>query len=206
MPDVGDTLTGRLKVADGDGTTGVALAVTDPRGIASAPSTSTADGGLNWTALVPLTEAGWWVLKWTVTGAGAGVATDRVYASPIATTPPAWPPTLAELKEDRQIDQADQRHDGELAQVLAAAVAYVQDVKAGQFNMGLFLDGEDELEPPDAAIRLGTLRLAGRWHDRRRSPDGMINAQEMGATRVTSGDSDIDRMLRLGRFAGFVFA
>lgn len=206
MPDIGDTLTGRLKVAEGDGTTSVALAVTAPSGAASAPSTSTADGGLNWTALVPLTEIGWWVLTWTVTGAGAGVASDRVYATPTPTTPPAWPPTLAELKEDRQMDQADQRHDGQLAQVLAAAVAYVQDVKRGIYDMGLFLDGDEDLEPPDDSIRLGTLRLAGRWHDRRRSPDGMINASEMGATRVTSGDSDIDRMLRLGRFAGFVFA
>jgi hypothetical protein len=43
------------------------------------------------------------------------------------------------------------------------------------------------------------LRLAGRWHTRRRSPDGLVAMAEMGAARVTSFDPDIDRLLRIGR-------
>jgi hypothetical protein len=45
------------------------------------------------------------------------------------------------------------------------------------------------------------VRLASRWHTRRRSPDALIEMGELGASRVPSFDPDIDRLLRIGRHA-----
>jgi|SRR5690554_7811408 len=107
----------------------------------------------------------------------------------------AWPPTLEELKVDLGIDPDDNRRDAQLKQALDAAIAYVERVRPG-FR---YVETDLELPEPDADMRLGTLRLAGRWHIRRRSPDGVISMDQMGATRVSTGDVDIDRLLRLGR-------
>lgn len=125
-----------------------------------------------------------------------------------------WPPTLSDLKVDLKIDVGDVRNDGRLALDLSAAVTFVERVKSGQF----LFDATDPdqviagLPLPDDDLFLGTLRLAGRWGSRRRSPDALIQMAELGSSRVPSFDTDIDRMLRLGRFAateetgGFQFA
>ncbi len=116
----------------------------------------------------------------------------------------AWPPTLADLKVDRGIDVDDGRDDAKLGQVLAAAIAFIKDVHAETY---LFADESGSVLPPaDVTLGLGTVRLAYRWHDRRRSPDAMVSMGELGAGRVSSFDSDIDRMCRIGRFAPPVFA
>lgn len=106
-----------------------------------------------------------------------------------------WPPTLAELKADIGIE--DDRDDAQLTTVLAAAVSFVQRVRPGP--LGTAPDGTDDLV-------LGTLRLAGRWHVRRRSPDALIQMGELGASRVPSFDPDIERLLGIGRYAKAVFA
>lgn len=110
----------------------------------------------------------------------------------------SWPPTLNELKTDRGIELSDTRDDEQLDMVLDAAVAFVQRVRP---DLKYDPTDPDQLELPDpsADVRLGTLRLAGRWHDRRRSPDGMIAMAELGVSRVSTFDGDIDRLLRLGR-------
>lgn len=59
---------------------------------------------------------------------------------------------------------------------------------------------------PTPDLHLGTLRLAGRWHTRRRSPDGLVAMAELGAARVPSFDPDIERLLKIGRYARAVFA
>lgn len=59
---------------------------------------------------------------------------------------------------------------------------------------------------PTPDLILGTLRLAGRWHTRRRSPDGLVSMAELGAARVPSFDPDIERLLKIGRYRGAVFA
>lgn len=109
-----------------------------------------------------------------------------------------WPPTLDELKVDLGIDLTDVRDDDRLDQVLDAAVSFVERVRPD-----LRYDTSDpdqlELPAPGADVRLGTLRLAGRWHTRRRSPDGMVSMGELGAGRVSTFDGDIDRLLRIGR-------
>ncbi len=88
MPDVGDIRTANLTVAPFDGTTSATLQVTDPDGTVTTPTPTTADGGNTWTANVTYTQAGWWLLKWTVTGAGAGVEYQQVYVSGAPVAPP----------------------------------------------------------------------------------------------------------------------
>lgn len=114
----------------------------------------------------------------------------------------AWPPELIELKTDLrsrgEVPAALDTDDDRLQPMLDAAVSFVQRVRP-EFNY----DGDlgSELPDPTADLRLGTLRLAGRWHQRRRSPDGLVEMGELGAGRVPSIDPDIERLLRIGRHA-----
>jgi hypothetical protein len=116
----------------------------------------------------------------------------------------AWPPTLADLKSDMQIDEGDERDDDELEIVLSAAVTFIE----GQHDETYDFAGESgsDLPAPDSDLILGTCRLAWRWHQRRRSPDALIQMGELGSGRVPSFDPDIDRLCRLGRFAPPVIA
>lgn len=108
----------------------------------------------------------------------------------------SWPPTLADLKLDLKIDADDTRDDGRLQQVLDAAIDFVVRVRSDlDFGSGVTAD-----------IYLGTLRLAGRWHTRRRSPDGLVDAGDMGTSRIPGVDADIARLLGLDRFRGAMFA
>lgn len=110
-----------------------------------------------------------------------------------------WPPKVDDLKADIGVD--DSRDDARLKTVLDAAVAFVQRVRP-KFNYDA--SPLSELPAPTDDLVLGTLRLAGRWHTRRRSPDGLVQMAELGAARVTSFDPDIDRLLRIGRHAPMV--
>jgi hypothetical protein len=114
----------------------------------------------------------------------------------------AWPPTLDELKLDAKVD--DDRDDARLQLVLDAAVALVERVHRERFTFA-GAPGPELPAPPDD-LELGTLRLAYRWHVRRRSPDGLVAMGELGSSRVPSFDPDIERLLRLGRYAGPVIA
>jgi hypothetical protein len=119
-----------------------------------------------------------------------------------------WPPTLDELKVDMGLDPAapdTNNRDQSLAQNLDAAVAFVERVRP-VFKYDPGNPDQISLPEPTADHVLGTLRLAGRWKTRQRSPDGLIAMAELGAARVTSYDVDIDRLLRIGRFAPMVFA
>ena len=120
----------------------------------------------------------------------------------------AWPPALDELKTDMRLTTGDQ-DDARLQQVLDASVAFVQCLHAGVWAFGdpfaLDADGQP-LDDPPADIVLGTLRLAGRWHTRRRSPDALIAAGDLGTSRIPSFDADIDRLLRIGRHRRSVIA
>ncbi|GEL17686.1 hypothetical protein [Pseudonocardia asaccharolytica] len=116
----------------------------------------------------------------------------------------AWPPTLTALKGDLGIDEADTRDDARLTSMLDAAVVFVQRVHAGGFDFAGDLGST--LPEPDADLVTGTLRLAGRWHTRRRSPDGLVAMAELGAARVPSFDPDIERLLRIGRYRSPVIA
>lgn len=118
----------------------------------------------------------------------------------------AWPPDLALLKLDMSQQGeagAPDRDDEQLQLVLDAAVAFVQSRRPA-FNYDA--DPLDERPAPDATLRLGTVRLAWRWHTRRRSPDALIQSVELGSSRVPAFDADIERMLKLGRYHGPVVA
>jgi hypothetical protein len=115
----------------------------------------------------------------------------------------SWPPALDALKDDLGVN--DSRDDERLQRVLDAAVAFVERVHAGGYDFGTD-DSDPPLPTPSSDIELGTVRLAGRWHIRRRSPDGLIQMGDLGTARVTSYDVDIDRLLRIGRYRGSVIA
>lgn len=118
----------------------------------------------------------------------------------------SWPPTLAALKVDLKIDPGDTRDDVTLQSELDSAVAIVARVRKGAFQFDPTDPAQFTLIAPTADITLGTLRLAGRWHARRRSPEGLVDLGDLGASRVPGSDPDIDRLLGIGRFRGPVFA
>lgn len=115
-----------------------------------------------------------------------------------------WPPTLADLKIDQGIPANDTRDDAKLGQVLAAAVRFIEDVHDENYDFGQ--ESGTDLLAADVLLGLGTIRLAFRWHTRRRSPDALVAMSELGAGRVPSFDPDIDRMCRIGRYAPPVIA
>lgn len=107
----------------------------------------------------------------------------------------SWPPDVTALKADMGI--TDDRDDDRLETVLAAVVAYVERVRGTSYNFSG--DAESDLPDPPADVELGTLRLAGRYHARRRSVDGLVTAGEFGVTRIPYLDGDIRRLLGLAR-------
>lgn len=117
-----------------------------------------------------------------------------------------WPPTLDLLKQDMGIDMSDTRDDQRLTQVLTAAQAFVERARAGEVDFTGTDPTPDGYVPVGDDLVLGTLRLAGRWHVRRRSPDLLIAAGELGTSRVPAFDSDIERLLRIGKFRKGLFA
>lgn len=118
----------------------------------------------------------------------------------------AWPPTLANLKADmglaQQIAADDTRKDEQLSFDLNAAFDFAADRKKGVYRFDLTDPDQLQLPEPPHDFRLGILRLASRWNDRRRTKDGTIAMQDFGIGRVAASDPDIDRMLRLGRYNG----
>lgn len=116
----------------------------------------------------------------------------------------SWPPILTDLKDEMSIAADDTRDDTRLQRVLDAAVVVVASLREGDFNFGAEADAE--LPEPDADIVLGTLRLAWRWHVRRRSPDALVAMADLGSARVPSFDADIEQLLGVGRYRGPVVA
>ncbi len=114
----------------------------------------------------------------------------------------AWPPILDDLKVDMRI--ADDRDDAALQVVLAAAVAFVERVHAGRFDFTNPAGGT--LPVPNDDTALGTLRLAARWHSRRKSANGLVEMAELGASRIPAFDADIERLLKIGRYRRSVIA
>lgn len=108
----------------------------------------------------------------------------------------SWPPTLADLKVELRVE--DQRDDPVMARKLAAAIAFVERVKADP-DLGYFVPGYNVGDLVE-----GTLLLAARLYARRNSPDGLIAMGELGSVNVPGFDADIDRMLEIGRYGGSI--
>jgi len=86
MPDVGDVATLTLTIVPtngpADATTTATITEVKRDGAVALPNPTTTPnvGRDTWTASLPLTAAGEWQIKWTVTGKGAGVQYDTVIA------------------------------------------------------------------------------------------------------------------------------
>jgi len=109
----------------------------------------------------------------------------------------AWVPELTDVKVDLRIE--DTIDDGALQPCLDAAIAFVQDQHRDRYNVDE--DPFSTLPSVPSSVRLGTVRLAGRWYTRRRSPDGLIASADFGSARIPSIDADIERLLKIGRYA-----
>ncbi len=81
--DVGDIATLTLTVTPFDNTTTATVSVTSPTGTVTSPSTTPSSDRATWTAQLPLTEPGEYLVRWTVTGVGAGVEQSTVTARPL---------------------------------------------------------------------------------------------------------------------------
>jgi hypothetical protein len=115
---------------------------------------------------------------------------------------PGWV-TLDEFVNELNEDATDAEDLSEaerlrLERVFDAAVEFVERIHSGRFN---FTGQPSTLPLPNFNLKLGTVMLAKRWHTRRRSPQMLVAAAEMGSARVPSFDPDIDRLLRLGKHA-----
>lgn len=183
--DVTTTAAWSLNRADGTTDAGAGIAAADFKSFRMTTSAGTA--------------AGWGLLTWTVSGAGQGVAYQRLFVTGTPTAWGVWPPSLDDLKLDLQRDGQVDVSDAALQTQLDAAINWVTKVKGWAFNLGGDESGESERADPDYDLILGTIRLAGRWNTRRRSPDGMVpGGGEFGDSRVSSFDEDIDRLLHIG--------
>lgn len=107
-----------------------------------------------------------------------------------------WPPTLADVKTDAAIpDGSTDPGDAVIEARLASAVAYVRR-KRPDFNYDN--DPLSCLPAPTDDLWQGTVMLAVRIVDRRRSPDMMVGSGDLGVSRVASYDPDINRLLGIG--------
>lgn len=98
MPDVGDIETATLTVSPFSGTTTGVLTVYAPDGTTTTPTVS-GNGTGTLTAVVTYAQAGWYLLRWVVTGTGAGTGYQQVFV-PVAPTVPIVPvyATVDQLK------------------------------------------------------------------------------------------------------------
>lgn len=127
--DIGDLWTPELTVKDAAGTltaATVTLAVTAPDGTASAPAVSTASTGV-YTADVLLTQDGYWLATWTVTGAVTGVESQTTYVRRHG----AVSANLSQIKD--ALNKTLSVDDDELDRILDAAVDCYEE-KVGPFG------------------------------------------------------------------------
>lgn len=125
-----------------------------------------------------------------------------------------WPPQLRDVRRELERETGDTADDVLLQIALDAAVDKVAELRKGDFTFAAVLPapvtvaGVTTYPPPlpGPSIALGTVRLAVRFHTRRRSPDAMVDMGELGSARVPRFDPDIDRLLGIGIWAGPVVA
>lgn len=121
-----------------------------------------------------------------------------------------WPPLLDDLKRDMRMADDVTRFDVPLQQTLDAAVSYVERVRSDVDFTAFSAEDPTERDTTKVAVTddlvLGTLRYARRLDIRRDSPSGMVVTDQIGATPVAGWDADIEKLLRIGRFARLRFA
>ena len=206
--DVGDTLRFSARLYDAPGgalvnATAVALTILLPDGTTAGgvavvnPPATVGTYFYDYVCGLPGRHVG----RWTFTLAG-GRSETYVERFDVAGVPTAaWPPLLAELRDDLGLAADDVRDDARLQIVLDAAVAVVERSLDGDYNFtgAVPVPPAPVLPAPPVNVRLGTVRYAGRWHNRRRSPEGLVDMGELGSARIPSFDPDIEALLGVGR-------
>lgn len=201
MPEVGGSYLLTLNVPGGDATTDATLLVTHAStGLTFTPTVTGADA--DWSAVMDgIASFGWYVATWTVTGLGANVKSSRFYVAPTPDGFGVWPPSLMDLRVDMgDRDDQDDSKDDRMSMVLDAAIEHVREIKGWKYDLAAVEESGVVLLPPTANIILGTLRFAGRWHSRRSAPDNLVTLGDAGGLVVPGYDSDIERMLQIGRY------
>lgn len=143
MPDVGDSQEVTLEVNPHDITTAVVLTVIDPDGTVTTPGVIKEGGGATWRAMVTYDKPGTWVLKWVVTGTGAGSETTQVAVGP---TPPATRRTYATTADYAEYLGVVPPAGVDL--LLARATRLID-----QAIMSAVYDVDDDGMPTDSAVR-----------------------------------------------------
>jgi hypothetical protein len=131
VPDIGDLRTATLTVEpSGPSTTGV-LTVYAPDGTTTTPSVS-GNGTGTLTAVVTYTASGWWLLKWVVTGTGAGTEYQRVFVpvAPVYGDAPAYA-SLERFKSRLGITSNDD--DDELVEALDSGAREIDNFCGRRF-------------------------------------------------------------------------
>lgn len=201
MPEIGGSYLITLNVPGGDETTDAAVVVTHaPTGVTSTPTVDGAD--TTWTALMAgIASFGWYVARWTITGTGADVRSSRFYVAPSLDGFGVWPPSLTDLRVDMgDRDERDDSKDDRMSVVLDAAVEHVRKIKGWKYDLAEVEESGVIRLPPTADIILGTIRFAERWHQRRSTPDNLATLGDAGGLVVPGFDSDIERLLQIGRY------
>jgi hypothetical protein len=202
MPELGGSYLLTLSVPGGDNSTAATLAVTHAStGTVESPSVS-ADSDAAYSAVFgPIDAFGWYVATWTVTGTGANVKSSRFYVAPTPDGFGVWPPSLVDLRVDMgDRDDQDDSKDPSMSMVLDAAVQHVRDIKGWKYDIAAVEESGVVKVAPTAALILGTIRLAARWHSRRSTQDNLMTLGDAGGLVVPGYDSDIERLLQVGRF------
>lgn len=202
MPEVGGAYLLTLNVPGGDETTDATVEVTHASTGGVQTPTVTGEESI-WTALVEgIASFGWYIARWTVTGTGANVKSSRFYVAPTPDGFGVWPPSLMDLRVDMgDRDDQDDSKDDRMSMVLDAAIEHVRKIKGWKYDLAEVEESGVVLLAPTPDIILGTLRFAGRWHSRRSAPDNLVTMGDAGGLVVPGFDSDIERLLQIGRYA-----
>jgi hypothetical protein len=201
MPEVDGSYLLTLTVPGGDETTDASVEVTHASTGTTSNPTVTGEESI-WTAVVDaIASFGWYVATWTVTGTGANVKSTRFYVAPTPDGFGVWPPSLVDLRVDMgDRDDQDDSKDDRMSMVLDAAVEHVRKLKGWKYDLAEVEVSGVILLAPTPDLILGTLRLAGRWHARRTAPDNLVTLGDAGGLVVPGFDSDIERLLQIGRY------
>lgn len=201
MPEVGGSYQITLNVPGGDESTVATLVVTHSSTGATFTPTVTGEDAA-WSALMTdIVSYGWYVATWTITGAGENVRSSRFYVAPTPEGFGVWPPSLTDLRDDMgDRDPTDDSKDPKMVMVLDAAIEHIRKIKGWKYDIGEVEESGVVLLPPTSDLILATLRFAGRWHQRRTSPDNLVTMGDAGGLVIPGFDSDIERMLQIGRY------
>ncbi len=144
MPDVGDARTATLVVTPADVTTAATVALTAPDGTVTAPAVSGSLAGSVWTgtATITFSQAGWWRPVWTVTGMGAGVEPQFMYANAIPPLPGEDPLvcSLEQFKDWIKFPQTDSTQDAKMLLALGAATDWLRWRQGGPLKVTTFTE------------------------------------------------------------------